>query len=109
MQIDKVKKLIAESQEFLQKDVDKMIESILLSDDLNCNYGDQKIVIESLVLGVKVYEAMCKGIGEKEAFSLLEQYDEAQNKVRMMEKEYWVKAGIRIGCAFCGIGLNAIK
>ena len=77
-----------------------MIESILLSDGLNCNYEDREIVIESLALGVRVYVAMCKGIGEKEVFTLLEQYDEAQDKVRMMGKEYRVKAGIRIGCAF---------
>ena len=88
MEVKKVKKLIEETQFFLLDDVDKLIESILLSDDLNCNYGDSVDVTESMALGVKVYEAMIKGIGEKEAYALLEEYEEAQDKVRMMEKEY---------------------
>lgn len=106
MQIEKVKNLIEESQEYLQNDIDNMIESMLLSEDLNRNYGDNVDMTNSMSLGIKVYEAMVKGIGEKEAFTLLEEYEEAQDKVRMMEKEYWVKSGIRIGSAFSRIVNN---
>lgn len=100
MEIEKVKRVLSESKLDVQADVEKMIESIIYSDELNMNYNQWPETTESLALGVKVYEAMINGVGEEQAFSLLEAYDEARERVRDIEKKYWVKNGIRLGFAF---------
>ena len=99
MEFHKIEQMLVEAQSTGQKDVKKLIEDILLCEELNMNYADKEIVRQSMAIGVKVYEAMTKGIGEKDAFELLEDYEETCDKVRMMEKEHWVKVGVRLGYA----------
>ena len=106
MEIHKIEQILVESHATVQEDIKKMIEEILLCEDLNMNYADKEEVIQSMALGVKVYEAMTKGIGEKNAFELLEEYEEVCNKVRMMEKEHWVRVGIILGNAFANVISN---
>lgn len=109
MEIHKIEQMLVEAQSTGQKDVKKLIEEILLCEDLNMNYADKEIVRQSMAIGVKVYEAMVKGIGEKNAFELLEEYEEVCDKVRMMEKEHWVRVGIRLGNAFANVISNIMN
>ena len=62
MEIHKIEQMLVEAQSTGQKDVKKLIEDILLCEELNMNYADKEIVRQSMAIGVKVYEAMAKGI-----------------------------------------------
>ncbi len=77
-----------------------LIQILLLDEELNRSIVNDNVLGRALQVESKIRDVLHKSISKQEAFDLFETYTEIINEIHEVEKEHWLKTGIRMGYEF---------